>query len=135
VRYLGAGAVSAATYYGLFAAIWLIAGGRISYLIVAVVANAATAASTYSLYRRVVWRSPAAGLRGFLRFYVVCLSALAYSFVGLPLLVEWAGLPVLVAQAIVVITSPLINYQLQRFWTFRPAVAEQRDERARPIDG
>jgi putative flippase GtrA len=39
--------------------------------------------------------------------------------VGLPVLIEWVGLPVLLAQAIIILVNPLINYQLSRYWTFR----------------
>jgi hypothetical protein len=44
---------------------------------------------------------------------------LTLTLVGLPILVEWVGLPVLLAQAIVVFVNPLVNYQLMRFWAFR----------------
>jgi putative flippase GtrA len=121
VRYVAVGALSSATYYGLFSAVWLAGGGSIPYLAVAVLANGATAALTYPLYRRGVWRTTAQGLRGFFRFYAVTLWALAFNLVALPILVEWVGLPVLLAQAIIIIVSPLINYQLMRFWAFRRA--------------
>lgn len=126
LRYLAAGAISSGVYYSLFAIAWLAGQGAIPYLVCAPLAHGATALLTYPLYRRGVWRVPPQGLRGFLRFYAVGLLALAIHLVGLPVLIEWVGLPVLLAQALIVILNPLINYQLLRFWTFRPVRAHRR---------
>ena len=119
VRYLAAGAVSAAAYYILFTIGWLAGGGAIPYLVCAPLAHLFGAILTYQLYRRMVWQAPEQGLRGFLKFYAVGLGGLALTLVGLPVLIEWVGLPVLLAQAIIVFVNPLINYQLMRFWAFR----------------
>ena len=118
-RYLVVGGVSAVVYYGLFSAGWLLSGGRIPYLLVAVLANFLTCVSTYPLYRRRVFASTGPWLPGLLRFYLVCLWALAFSLVGLPLLIEVAHVPVLLAQAIIILLSPVINYQFSRYWAFR----------------
>ena len=119
VRYVVAGSVGAVVYYGLFSAGWLLLGGRVSYLLVAVVANLVNAVGTYPLYRRLVFRQSGPWLAGLLRFYLICLWSLVLSLAGLPLLVELAGLHVLLAQALIIIGTPLINYQLHRFWAFR----------------
>jgi putative flippase GtrA len=119
VRYLFAGGVAAVVFYGSFAGGWLLSGGRVPYLLMAVVANAVTTIVTYPLYRTVVFGSAAPWLSGFARFYVICLGALAFTAVGLPALVEIAHLPVLLAQAILILVVPLVNYQLNRYWTFR----------------
>ena len=58
-------------------------------------------------------------LTGFLRFYAICFWSLGFTLAGLWLLVAVAGLWVLVAQALLVVASPLINYQLNRMWAFR----------------
>ena len=119
MRYLAAGAVSATVYYILFTIGWLAGGGTIPYLICALLAHFVTAILTYPLYRRGVWQAPGQGLRGFLKFYAVGLVAMTFTLVGLPVLIEWVGLPVLLAQAIIVFVNPLVNYQLMRFWAFR----------------
>lgn len=119
VRYLLVGAVSALVYYAIFSVGWLALGHRIPYLLMAVTANVCTAVVTYPLYRREVFQYTGSWLPGFLRFYATCLWALAVSLVGLPLLVELGHLPVLIAQAIIILVSPLINYQIHRFWAFR----------------
>lgn len=119
VRYLSVGALSAAVYYSLFTIGWLAGGGKIPYLVCALLAHFLAAILTYQLYRRGVWQTAPQGLRGFLKFYAVGLWALGFTLVGLPVLIEWVGLPVLLAQAIIVVANPLINYQLMRFWAFR----------------
>ena len=119
VRYLLAGGTAAVLYYAVFAAGWSTLGGRMPYLVVAVLANLVTALPTYQIQRRLVFRATGPWWRGFLRFYVLCLGSLACVTAGLPLLVEVAGLPVLVAQALVIGGSPLVNYQLARLWAFR----------------
>jgi putative flippase GtrA len=117
-HYVLAGGSGAAVYYGLFSAGWLIAGDRTPYLLIAVLANAATAVLTYPVYRR-IFGGTASWATGLVRFYLVSLGSLACTLLGLPLLVETAGLPVLPAQALIIVLAPLITYQLHRGWSFR----------------
>jgi putative flippase GtrA len=44
---------------------------------------------------------------------------LAISLIGLPPLVEWLKVPVLLAQAVIIVITPLINYPINKYWTFR----------------
>ena len=119
VRYVAVGGVSSAVYYALFAAIYLSTRHHLHYLAVPVLANLGCAVATYPLQRRWVFRSKGPVLSGFLKFYVICLWAMLFTYAGLPLLVELAGVPVLVAQAVLIVTAPLLNYQLSKFWAFR----------------
>jgi putative flippase GtrA len=119
VRYVLVGGAAAVVYYLIFSAGWLAFAERIPYLLMAVIANVCTAIVTYPLYRREVFQHTGPWLPGFLRFYATCLWALVFSLVGLPLLVEFGHLHVLLAQAIIIVASPLINYQIHRFWAFR----------------
>ncbi len=118
VRYLGAGAVAASVYYLSFAGLWLTVSPRIPYVLLALVANFVTAVVMYPIQRCWVFRVTGGWVTGFLRFYLLCLGAAGMVLVGLPLLVEVVGLHVLVAQAIVIVGSPLINYQVGRRWAF-----------------
>jgi putative flippase GtrA len=120
VRYVFAGGLGAVVYYGLFAAGWLGLSHRVPYLLVSVLASTLTAIITYPVYRCVVFRTGGPVIAGFLRFYVVCVWALLFAVGGLWFLVEVAGLVPLVAQAIVIVLGPLINYQAGRRWAFRP---------------
>jgi putative flippase GtrA len=119
VRYVLAGGLAAAVYYLTFTAAWLVLPRQVPYLSLAVLTNFITAVVMYPIQRRLVFRVDGPWLPGFLRFYVLCLGALLIVLVGLPLLVEVAGLHVLLAQAIVIGGSPLINYQVSRLWAFR----------------
>jgi putative flippase GtrA len=119
VRYLFAGGIAAAVFYGSFAGGWLLSGGQVPYLLMAVIANVVTAIVTYPLYRTMVFRAGGPWLAGFARFYLICFGSLVFTLVGLPTLVEIGHLPVLLAQAILVVVVPLVNYQVNRYWTFR----------------
>jgi putative flippase GtrA len=119
VRYVAVGGVSSAVYYALFAAIYLATRHQLHYLAVPVLANLGCAIVTYPLQRRWVFNAKGPVLAGFAKFYVVCLWALVFTYAGLPLLVEVGRVPVLLAQALLIVTAPLINYQLSKFWAFR----------------
>jgi putative flippase GtrA len=121
VRYLAAGGFSAALYYAVFAAGWLTLSRWISYLLLAVLTGTFCAVVTYPVYRGLVFRTGGPVLAGFLRFYVLCMWSLLFGIGGLWILVELAGLHVLVAQAVMMLLGPLINYQAGRLWAFRPA--------------
>jgi putative flippase GtrA len=117
-HYVLAGGCGAVVYYGLFSAGWLIAGHRTPYLLLAVLANAATAVLSYPIYRR-IFGGTGPWAAGLVRFYLVSLGSLACTLVGLPLLVEQAGLPVLPSQALIIVVAPVITYRLHRGWSFR----------------
>lgn len=119
VRYLAAGGFGALLYYVLFSGGWLACGATVPYPLIAVATSTLCAVATYPIYRVLVFRADGPVLSGFLRFYVLCLGALAVNLGGLSALVELIGLHVLLAQAIVVIGGPVINYQLGRRWAFR----------------
>jgi putative flippase GtrA len=119
VRFLLAGAAGAALYYLLFSLGWLACGARVPYPLLALATGTACAVLTYPLYRHLVFRATGPSLRGFWRFYVVCLWSLAVSLGGLSVLVEAVGLHVLLAQALVVVGGPVVNYQVSRLWAFR----------------
>ncbi|MFI2278615.1 MULTISPECIES: GtrA family protein [Catenuloplanes] len=115
-HYVLAGGLGAGVYYGLFSGGWLIF--QSGYLLLAVLANAATAVLTYPIYRR-IFGGTGSWVAGLVRFYLVSLGSLACTLAGLPLLVESAGLPVLPAQALIIVIAPVITYQLHRGWSFR----------------
>jgi putative flippase GtrA len=119
VRYVMAGGVTAVIYYGFFSALFLPLGERLHYLLIMVVANFLTTVAAYPLYRHGVYQVQHGGWGQFFRFYLTCLWALVFGLVVMPLLVEVVKLPVMLAQAIVIVVFPLINYQLQRRWAFR----------------
>jgi putative flippase GtrA len=130
IRYLATGGITAVVYYTIFSAGWLLLHGRIPYLAMAVIANLLTAVLTYPIYRVAVFRATGPWIAGFARFYAVFVWGLIFSLGGLPLLVEVLHMNVLVAQAIILVASPLINYQLHKLWAFR-----HRGDRPNPPEG
>lgn len=124
IRYLFAGGVAAALYYAAFAAAWVLLRTWLPYLAVAVLASFVTALPTYQIYRRLVFRVDGPWWAGFGRFYLLSIGSLLVITVGLPLLVELVHLHVLLAQAVVIVGSPLVNYQLGRLWAFRASTTK-----------
>ncbi|MET7419182.1 GtrA family protein [Dactylosporangium sp. NPDC005555] len=131
VRYLAVGGVSAVSYYGFYTALYLLTSDdfygqvyfltpdQMHYLVPTVIANFLCGVVTYPLQRYFVFQSKGPVLSGFFKFYLICLWALLFTWLGLPLLVEVFNVPVLIAQAILIVVAPLINYQLSKLWAFR----------------
>ncbi|WP_449063266.1 GtrA family protein [Planomonospora algeriensis] len=120
ITYLIGGAATVVVYSGLLALGLLILEERFHYLVLVAVSHLMTILIVYPWYRLVVFRvSSGSWISGCLRFYAVGLSALAASFVGLPVLVELVGLPVLVAQLLIVPASTVLGYVINRSWAFR----------------
>lgn len=121
ITYLLAGAVTAAVYYVLLGLSLLAARNAVPYLILVVGSHLATVMIVYPAYRLVVFRTSTIGwISGYLRFYVVGLTFLGASVVGLPVLVRFAGMPLMAAQALIILLSPPLSYLANRFWAFRP---------------
>lgn len=105
-------------YFAGFWLLWHLLEGKVPYLAVTAMANLSTALIVYPAYRSFIFNSKTTWLRGFWKFYTVYLVGLGVSLLGLPLLVEGLGLPVLWAQAIMIAIVPVGSYLLHRFWTF-----------------
>jgi putative flippase GtrA len=120
IVYLLAGAVTAVVYYLLMGlALWL-AESAVPYLALVVVSHFCTVVIVYPGYRLLVFRiSEHSWISGYLRFYVVGLGFLGTSLGGLPILVEVFGMPLMPAQALVIMVSTPLNYLVHRTWTFR----------------
>lgn len=117
-RYTLVGGVSAALFCGLFATGLFILEGDVSYLPIAVGAHIVSAVVVYPLHRAFVFRRRVPWLAGFARFYLVFGGGFVFSVIGLAVLVEMVGLPVLGAQAVMIVVLLVVGYLLQRFWVF-----------------
>jgi putative flippase GtrA len=118
--YLLAGALTAGVYYALLGLALLAVGDRVPYLFLVLVSHMVTVTAVYPWFRRVVFRvSGEPWITGYLRFYAVGLGFLAASIVGLPLLVEFAKIPIMIAQGLIIAVNPPITYFIHRKWTFR----------------
>ncbi|WP_433258993.1 GtrA family protein [Streptosporangium sp. CA-135522] len=113
-------AMTAAVHCTLLGLGLLAAGASVPYLFLVVVSHCATVVIVYPWYRLVVFRvSGDSWLRGYVRFYAVGLSFLGASVAGIPFLVEFAGIPIMAAQGVVIFLSPPLSYVVHRAWTFR----------------
>ncbi|MGJ6964051.1 GtrA family protein [Streptosporangium sp. G11] len=120
ITYLIASATTALLYCSLLGLGLLAANDAVPYLLLAMAAHLTTVVIVYPWYRLVVFRAHGwSWLAGYLRFYAVGLGFLATSLVGLPVLVELFHLPVMAAQALLLVVSPTVSYAIHRAWTFR----------------
>lgn len=126
------GAGTNVIYFGLFWLGWHLLEPILPYLVVTVLANFGTALLMYPAYRGFVFGSSTGWLRGFAKFYTVYLFGLGCSLLGLPLLIELLGVPVLPAQAVVILLVPVASYLLHRSWTFRDASHTRVDAEPAP---
>ena len=122
--------------YALFALFtWLIGmpltpriGEALSADVVLLPSHIVSVVVAFVLYRRFVFRVRGHVARDLLRFESVYLVAIGVNLVLLPLLVHFARLPSLVAQALIVIVTTLISYFGHRDFSFRrgaPRATEQ----------
>lgn len=119
IRYLVVGAWNTLFGYAFFALLLALLGHRVHYLALVVVAHVVAVAQNYVLYRTVVFRSRGGVLGESARFSAVYLVALGGNLAILPLLVEAVGMPILVAQGLVVSGTVIASYAANRRFTFR----------------
>ncbi|GAA3798881.1 hypothetical protein GCM10022226_17850 [Sphaerisporangium flaviroseum] len=118
VMYLAGSGITAAVYYGVLGAS-LAAGGGLPYPLLILLTHLTTSVIVYPWYRLMVFRAGAGSwLASWLRFYAAGLTFLATSLTGVPLLVEFLELPIMVAQGVIITVSPPLSYLLHRSWTF-----------------
>lgn len=118
--YLLAGAITAGVYYAILYLTLLAFNNAVPYLFLVVGSHFVTALIVYPMYRLAVFKvSDEAWLPGFFRFYAVGLGFLGASVIGLPILVEFGGIPLMFAQALIILASPPLSYAINRTWTFR----------------
>jgi putative flippase GtrA len=128
VAFLVVGAINTVVGYLFFAAfLWLV--GQERYLVALACAHVVGVLFAFVLYRFLVFRVRGHVLADLWRFETVYLSALAVNFVLLPGLVEIAHLPVLLAQALIVLVTSLMSWVGHKNYSFRRSSSS--DERHR----
>jgi putative flippase GtrA len=118
VAFLIVGAINTVVGYLCFAGILTILGQR-RYLAALACAHVVGVLFAFVLYRFVVFRVRGHLLADLWRFETVYLSALAVNFVLLPVLVELAHLPVLLAQALIVFVTSVMSWVGHKNYSFR----------------
>jgi putative flippase GtrA len=124
LRFVLVGLANTAFGYGLFALLVIIVGSRVPYLISLLVAHVAGVLEAFILHRWLTFRVQGRVLGDLLRFWSVYLVALGVNLVLLPLLVEVGDLPVLLAQAIVLLLTALGSYVGHHRFSFRRTATE-----------
>lgn len=118
-RYLAVGGWNTVSSYALFVGLQLALGDVVHYLVLLVVTMVLSVLQAFVLHRRLVFRATdGAWPRQLLRFSEVYAVAFAVNLALLPVLVEVVGLPVLVAQAVLVITTVTASFVGHRRWSF-----------------
>lgn len=120
VAFLMVGAVNTVVGYLCFVGFLLLLGHR-RYLAALVFAYVIAVLIAFVLYRFVVFRVRGHVFSDLWRFATVYLSSLAVNLVLLPVLVELAGVPVLVAQALIVLVTVVISWIGHKHYSFRRA--------------
>ena len=119
LRFLLVGAFNTAFGFALFAVLLHLAGDRVHYLVVLCFAMVIAVLVAFTAYRLFVFKVRGNVLRDLARFSLVYVGVLAGNAIALPLLVEVAGLPILSAQAIIVVATVIANFLLHRSFSFR----------------
>lgn len=121
VRFILVGVVNTAFGYSVFALLVVTASAWLHYLVVLLIAHVLGVLEAFVLHRWLTFRVRGRVLGDLLRFWSVYLVALAANIVLLPLLVEVGGVPVLLAQLLVLLLTALGSYVGHRSFSFRRA--------------
>jgi putative flippase GtrA len=119
VRYLAVGGWNTVSSYLLFVGLQLAFGHAVNYLVLLAVTMVLSVLQAFVLYRRFVFHATDGHWPGqLLRFSQVYAGAFAVNLALLPVLVELVGLPVIVAQGVLVVTTVTSSFVGHRRWSF-----------------
>jgi putative flippase GtrA len=119
MRFALVGVVNSIFGFGVFAGLQISIGDHVHYLFLLMISHVVSVLEAYVLQRWLVFRVSGHWWRDLARFWSVYLVALAVNVVALPLLVEVVHLPVLLAQAIVMVGTALGSFIAHRTYSFR----------------
>jgi putative flippase GtrA len=121
VRFLAVGAFNTVLGYVTFSALtlWVFHDVQFGYLLSLACSYAIGISVAFVLYRRLVFVVHGHVVRDLVRFVSVYAVSIAVNAVVLPLLVEVADVPPLVAQAVVVLITTLLSFFGHRSFSFR----------------
>jgi putative flippase GtrA len=133
VAFLLVGIVNTVVGFAWFALFEVTVGRVGGYLLSLACAHVASVLCAFVLYRRLVFRVRGHLLLDLLRFESIYLVAIAINFLALPLLVEFAGLVPILAQALIVVVTTVVSFVGHRYFSFRrPAAKEDPPEGSNP---
>jgi putative flippase GtrA len=121
VRFVVIGGFNSVFSYALFATLTLTVGAKVHYLIILVVTHVVAILEAYVMQRWLVWRVRGRWWHELVRFSGVYAVAFVVNAALLPLLREVFGVPVLVAQAVIMTATAIGTFLIHRGFTFRRA--------------
>lgn len=123
VRYLLVGGYNTAVGYGVFAALYLLFGDRIPYVVIAAVSNVVGVLNAFVAYRLLVFNVRGNVVRDLVRFSSVYVAAFLLNLAFLPVAVEVLGLRPLIAQGVVLFLTVVVSYVGHKHFSFRRSPA------------
>lgn len=119
VAFLIVGVTNTVVGFAWFALFQATVGALYGYMVTLICAHIASVLCAFVLYRRFVFRVRGHLFRDLARFESVYLVALGINAVLLPILVEFAHLQPIVAQALIVFVTTLVSFFGHRDFSFR----------------
>jgi putative flippase GtrA len=119
IRFLVGGCYNTAFGYGVFALLYTLLHRHLFYVVILAMAQAVSLINNYLVYRLFVFQVRGHVVADGLRFSSVYLSAYATNLAALPVLVHFADLDPLVAQAVLVLVTAVSCYLAHRYFSFR----------------
>jgi putative flippase GtrA len=124
-RFLLAGGYNTVFGYCVFTGLFVLAGEKIHYLVIAAIAHVIAVISAFVVHRRLVFRSTAPWQPSFFRFCLSQLAAFILGIIGLYGLVEFGHFNPLLAQAAITVISVALTSTLHRRFSFPDAPGER----------
>jgi putative flippase GtrA len=126
VRFLAVGVTNTVVGYLVFLAftLWVFADVHLGYLLSLALSYVVGITLAFVLYRRFVFPVHGHLLRDFARFVSVYLVAIGINAAALPLLVEVARVPPLLAQLMILVVTTLLSFFGHKKFSFRRSGAE-----------
>jgi len=126
--YLAVGGWNTVFAFAMFAGLRFALGDAVHYLAVLTVAWIIGVLESFVAYRLIVFRVRGHVLLDLARFSSVYVGAFLFNLAALPLAVDVAGIPVLIAQAAVVLVTVASSFFLHRRFSFGREVVEPLGE-------
>jgi len=123
LRFILTGGLNSVFSYSLFAALQVTLGHQAHYLVILFVSNIISILEAYVMQRWLVWRVRGHWWQELARFSGVYLLVLVINAVLLPIFHELAGIPILAAQAVIMLINAFATFTIHRRFTFKSSLS------------
>jgi putative flippase GtrA len=118
VKFAAIGIYNTLFGYAVFASLHL-AIQQLNYMLVLILSRELSVISAFVAYRWLVFKVKGGLVGDFFRFWMVYSGALVLNLIALPVLVQIAGLGVLVAQAIIIVLTVITTWIGHNYFSFK----------------